>query len=384
MNRQPLELYIHIPFCARKCAYCDFLSAPANDMVQHAYVEQLMEEIQLQSASCREYGVTTIFIGGGTPSILKEEEMIRIMEMVQKTFYIEADAEITIEVNPGTVSREKLEAYKACGINRISIGLQSADDAELKALGRIHTYDEFLKTYQRVRIAGFTNVNVDLMSALPGQTLASWKSTLRKVTMLKPEHVSAYSLIIEEGTPFYEQYHNHKELLPGEELEREMYYITKSFLREQGYERYEISNYARAGRACRHNVGYWTGVEYLGLGLGAASCMEGYRFQNISNLEAYKALNLQEPGILKKLQAEVSEMTSETQMEEFMFLGLRLIQGVSGYEFLERFGQNMWNVYGDVLKNLEANHLIQVESPYVRLTDFGIDVSNYVLSEFLL
>lgn len=383
MKRRPLELYIHIPFCASKCGYCDFLSAPANVMIQNAYVEQLIKEIQIQSAYYTGYGVTTVFIGGGTPSILDEELMKRIMEQLHACFTIRPDAEITIEINPGTVNKRKLEAYCQSGINRISIGLQSADDEELRHLGRIHTYDDFLKTYQRVRVAGFTNVNIDLMSALPGQTLASWKSTLKKAVMLKPEHISAYSLIIEEGTPFYEAYNEHEELLPDEEEERELYYETKNFLKEQGYERYEISNYAKKGYECRHNIGYWTGIEYLGLGLGASSYIQGFRFHNMTDLEQYKALNLNAPGADELLHQEIEELSEKARMEEFMFLGLRMSKGVSGSEFLNRFGQNMWNVYGDVLHHLGENHLIEVESPYVRLSDFGVDISNYVLGEFL-
>lgn len=384
LNTQPLELYIHIPFCASKCAYCDFLSGPANELVQEAYVNQLIEEIRVQSVYWRGYGVITVFIGGGTPSILKEEEMGRIMEEVRRCFLLLPDAEITIEINPGTVNRRKLEVYRACGINRISIGLQSADDGELKNLGRIHTYDEFLKTYQRVRVAGFTNVNVDLMSALPGQTLASWKTTLRKAAMLKPEHISAYSLIVEEGTPFYERYHGHPEYLPPEEEEREIYYATKNFLMEQGYVRYEISNYAKPGYECRHNVGYWTGVEYLGLGLGASSYIQGFRFHNVTDLEVYKAIDMRGTDADEKLHQDIGEVSLKARMEEFMFLGLRMSAGVSGSEFMERFGRNMWNVYGEVLGRLEENCLIEVESPCVRLTDFGVDISNYVLSEFLL
>ena len=384
--RKPLELYIHIPFCAKKCDYCDFLSGPASEMVSHGYVEQLIEEIKCEGASCQGYGVVTIFIGGGTPSILRAGEIQAIMDAVRKSFFVEADAEITIEANPGTVTREKLAAYQACGINRISIGLQSANDQELKNLGRIHTYDECLKTYQRVRLAGFSNVSVDLMSALPGQTLASWKSTLKKVAMLKPEHISAYSLMIEEGTPFYKRYHERPELLPGEDVEREMYYTTKAFLREQGYERYEISNYARPGRECSHNIGYWTGVEYLGLGLGASSYFRGCRFRNEANLDKYRKIRMQDGAgeVNEKLHLDRAQLTDKEKMEEFMFLGLRLMRGVSGSEFLRRFDQNMWNVYGDVLRKLEENHLIVVESPVVRLSDFGIDISNYVLSEFLL
>lgn len=382
--RRPLELYIHIPFCARKCGYCDFLSGPANAAACHEYVEQLIQEIIYQGAYCKGYGVVTVFVGGGTPSILRSEDMQGIMAAVRKHFFLEPSAEITIEVNPGTVTKEKLEVYRENGINRISIGLQSANEQELKTLGRIHTYDEFLKTYQRVRLAGFSNVNVDLMSALPGQTTASWKSTLKKVTMLKPEHISAYSLMIEEGTPFYEKYHQNPQLLPSEEEEREMYYMTKDFLHEQGYERYEISNYARPGYECRHNVGYWTGVEYLGLGLGASSHIGHFRFHNEPDLERYQRIPMRGENVGESLRRSLVRLSDKERMEEFMFLGLRRMEGVSGSEFLGRFGQNMWNVYGEVLKKLEENHLIIVENPYVRLSDFGIDISNYVLSEFLL
>ena len=382
--KRPLELYLHIPFCVRKCEYCDFLSGPASDLVRSGYVEQLRQEILCQSAYYQGYEAVTVFLGGGTPSLLKEGEIAALMDTVHRCFSVSPEAEITIEANPGTVTLEKLQTYRACGINRISIGLQSADDRELKALGRTHTYDDFLKTYQRVRQAGFANVNVDLMSALPGQTMASWKNTMKKTAMLKPEHISAYSLILEEGTPFYEKYHDHPEALPGEDEEREMYYAAKAFLKEQGYERYEISNYARRGYACRHNVGYWTGREYLGLGLGASSYIQGCRFRNEPDLQKYSRIRMDGPEADEKLHLEMHPLTEKEQMEEFMFLGLRMMEGVSGSEFLERFGQNMWNVYGDVLKKLEANHLIVVESPRVRLSEFGIDISNYVLSEFLL
>ena len=382
--KRPLELYLHIPFCVRKCEYCDFLSGPASDLVRSGYVEQLRQEILCQSAYYQGYEAVTVFLGGGTPSLLKEGEIAALMDTVHRCFSVSPEAEITIEANPGTVTLEKLQTYRACGINRISIGLQSADDRELKALGRIHTYGDFLKTYQRVRQAGFANVNVDLMSALPGQTMASWKNTMKKTAMLKPEHISAYSLILEEGTPFYEKYHEHPEALPGEDEEREMYYAAKAFLKEQGYERYEISNYARRGYACRHNVGYWTGREYLGLGLGASSYIQGCRFRNEADLQKYSRIRMDGPEADEKLHLEMHPLTEKEQMEEFMFLGLRMMEGVSGSEFLERFGQNMWNVYGDVLKKLEANHLIVVESPRVRLSEFGIDISNYVLSEFLL
>lgn len=377
-------MYIHIPFCARKCAYCDFLSGPATANIQKRYVEQLVEEIYCQSAHYPGWKVISVYLGGGTPSLLEPKEISSVMEAVRSRFDVAEEAEVTIEVNPGTVNMEKLKAYLDGGINRISIGLQSTDDRELKSLGRIHTYDEFLKTYGRVRQAGFTNVNIDLMSALPGQTLASWNSTLKKTAMLKPEHISAYSLMIEEGTPFYDRYHAHPELLPGEDEEREMYYATKQFLREQGYERYEISNYAKQGQECRHNIGYWTGVEYLGLGLGASSYVRGTRFRNEANLENYLNLRIGEKETDSLLHQDVIRLSDKEKMEEFMFLGLRMIKGISTDEFMRRFKVDMWDVYGEVLNKLAGNQLIEIHGSVVRLSDFGIDISNYVLSEFLL
>lgn len=381
MKKRNLELYIHIPFCAHKCAYCDFLSFAAPERAYRVYVEKLIEEIHGQSTAYSEYVVTSIFLGGGTPSILSPELIEAVLTAVYECFDVPTDAEITIETNPGTLTMEKLYAYLNCGINRLSIGLQSSDDTELRMLGRIHCYDDFLKSYQRARQAGFTDINVDLMSALPGQSLQSWKNTLRKVMMLKPEHISAYSLIIEEGTPFYERYHAHPEFFPDEDTDREMYHLTKELMAAQGYERYEISNYAKPGYECRHNIGYWTGVEYLGLGLGASSYTFGYRYHNVTDLGEYLSLDLSQPGAAAR---EIQELTQKDQMEEFMFLGMRLTKGVSGSEFIRRFGQNMWNVYGDAFEKLRRQGLIEEDPPMVRLTELGVDVSNQVLCEFLL
>lgn len=381
MSKRELELYIHIPFCARKCAYCDFLSFAAPVRIYREYVDKLIEETYGQSDNFQDYQVSTIFIGGGTPSILPSELMGELLGVIWECFDIADGAEITIEANPGTLTMEKLETYLEGGINRISIGLQSSDDMELKALGRIHTFDEFLKSYQRARQAGFTNINVDLMSGLPGQDIHSWRNTLRKVMMLKPEHISAYSLIVEEGTPFYELYGTDRKGLPDEETDREMYHLTKEMMQSQGYSRYEISNYARPGFECRHNIGYWTGVDYLGLGLGASSYTHGFRYHNTADFNEYLGLNLREAGAASQ---DIQELTHEEKMEEFMFLGLRMMKGVSGSDFLGRFGQNMWNVYGGVFEKLEAQKLIEVDAPVVRLTELGIDVSNMVLSKFLL
>lgn len=392
MNKKNLELYIHIPFCIRKCAYCDFLSFAAPERAYREYVDKLIEEIHGQGGNFAGYCVTTVFVGGGTPSVLPAFLIEELFAALYQCFDIAEDAEITLEANPGTLTMEKLEVYRQSGINRLSIGLQSADDQELRHLGRIHSYDDFLKSYQRARQAGFDNINVDLMSALPGQTVHSWKTTLRKVMMLRPEHISAYSLIIEEGTPFYGRYgqaipeSGESALwslpnLPDEDTDREMYHLTGEIMEAQGYGRYEISNYARPGYECRHNIGYWNGTEYLGLGLGASSYTFGFRYHNTADFKEYLSLNLYESGSAAR---DIQELSLEERMEEFMFLGLRMMQGVSGSEFLERFGQNMWNVYGTVLPKLQEQGLIEVNAPWVRLTELGIDVSNAVLCEFLL
>ena len=414
MNKRELELYIHIPFCARKCAYCDFLSFAVPESTYRDYMDKLIEEIYGQSSCFPDSCVTSIFLGGGTPSLLPAGLIGELFSGLHNCFGIAADAELPIEANPGTLTMEKLEVYRESGINRLSLGLQSADDLELKILGRIHTFDDFLKSYQRARQVGFTNISVDLMSALPGQDIHSWKNTLRKVVMLKPEHISAYSLIIEEGTPFYERYggeggtpltkeetqeistrhhsrsilpgdcwNNHIELppLPDEDTDRKMYEMTRALLATQGYERYEISNYSRSGFACRHNIGYWTGADYLGLGLGASSYISGYRYHNETSLKKYLSLDLREAGAAA---CEIQELSLEDKMEEFMFLGLRMMQGVSGNEFLGRFGRNMWKIYGQVLDKLQDQGLIEIEAPWVRLSRRGIDVSNRVFREFLL
>jgi len=381
-EKKQLELYIHIPFCRRKCLYCDFLSSVSDEVTEKAYTSQLIEEIRTQSKFYTDYQITTIFIGGGTPSILPAQWIANIIDAVYESFAVEAQAEITIECNPGTVGPDKLAFYKETGINRLSFGLQSTDDKELKLLGRIHTYDEFLKSYQDAREAGFTNINVDLMSALPYQSVESWKNTLRKTVMLKPEHISAYSLIVEEGTPFFKEYGNAegKKKLPDEDADREMYALTGEILKEHEYERYEISNYAKPGFECRHNIGYWTGAEYLGVGLGASSYVFGRRFHSERDLGKYMDIRIHED--LTPLYQEVQELTEEDKMEEFMYLGLRMMKGVSGSDFMYLFGQNMFNAFAEPIRKNIAMHLLQEEAPYLKLTEKGIDVSNRVFADF--
>lgn len=407
-----LELYLHIPFCERKCAYCDFLSAPADLPVRISYIKKLQEEIAYYGAQYGEYQVSSIFFGGGTPTILEGYQLAAILETVKEHFNITTDAEITVECNPGTLTAGKAEKLVQAGFNRLSMGLQSADDRELQLLGRIHNFAQFLESYDLARKAGFRNINVDLMSALPGQTLKSWQDTLQKVTALRPEHISAYSLIIEEGTPFYERFAEderireeggHPRLLPEEDVERQMYELTETFLHTKGYERYEISNYAKPGYECRHNCGYWTRKDYLGLGLGASSLVEHQRFQNTSELKTYleqeyspqcegqheriaETIQLQEETGLTQTghHIHIEILDKKSEMEEFMFLGLRLMAGISRQQFEKKFQVTLNSVYGEVLRKLKGEQLIEEVAGYVRLTEHGIDVSNYVLAEFLL
>ena len=378
MKKKDLELYIHIPFCIRKCKYCDFLSGPSGEKERQEYVESLCRKIHSYGELAEAYRVVSIFVGGGTPSILTEKQILKIFTALREVFTIEEHAEITLEMNPGTVTEEKLKAYKQCGINRLSMGLQSTDNKELEALGRIHTYETFQESYRLARAAGFQNINVDLMSAIPYQTRESYQRTLRRIAKLvpPPEHISAYSLIIEEGTPFYERYGEgeHAEELPDEEEERQMYQDTIEILKTYGYHRYEISNYAKEGYECRHNIGYWNRTEYLGIGTGAASLIENRRFTA--------------PDLLKKVDGSEEEdieiLTVENQMEETMFLGLRMMKGVSVSGFEKTFGRTMKSVYGDVIERLKMEQLIVEDGDDIRLTEHGIDISNYVMSEFLL
>ena len=389
-EKKELELYVHIPFCVRKCAYCDFLSAPADTQERTLYIDALTEEIRARKNDFNAYRVSTIFLGGGTPSILEGDDSARIFRALQENFDISDDAEITMEVNPGTVTEEKAASWRKSGVNRLSIGLQSADDRELKMLGRIHTYREFLDTWKIVREAGFENVNVDLISAIPGQNLRSWSETLRKVADLGPEHISAYSLIIEEGTPFYERYGdgsgedenkgNHLPPLPDEDTEREMYKATEKILAEYGYHRYEISNYSKTGYEYRHNLGYWERKEYLGLGLGASSLISECRFHNTADMGKYLRL-YENAGT--DICEDIEHLSVEDQMEEFMFLGLRKTVGISVDDFRKAFGKEIREVYGEQMRKLEEQRLIEYSGNRVRLTERGTDISNYVFSEFM-
>lgn len=380
-NRE-LELYIHIPFCVKKCAYCDFLSGSANQDKVESYVEALIREIYAHQEIGKESLVTTIFFGGGTPSILEESQFERISGALQDVFAIKDGAEITIEANPGTVTKEKLATYRRCGVNRISFGLQSTENEELKLLGRIHTYEEFLESFQLAKDAGFENINVDLISAIPKQTVQSWEKTLTRILELEPEHISAYSLIVEEGTPFAKEYGRGclgEKDLPSEEEEREIYQRTKELLEDAGYHRYEISNYAKEGKECQHNLGYWERKEYLGLGLGAASLINNTRYHNTENLEDY----IRHAQQLEVIQKEIQILSKTEQMEEFIFLGLRKMEGISELEFEKQFGNTIETSYGKQLARFLQEGLLERANGNIRLTERGIDVSNYIFAEFL-
>lgn len=383
-----LELYFHIPFCVKKCLYCDFLSAPADADMREAYMNALLTEVKQKAGGYRDSRIPTVFVGGGTPSVVEPRWIRMMLETVRECFVVSEDAEITVEVNPGTVDRDTLFQYRQAGVNRLSIGLQSADDEELRALGRIHTYGQFLATYDAAVSSGFHNINVDLMSALPGQSLDSYRRTLEKVLALEPRpvHISAYSLILEEGTPLYRQAQSGRLNLPDEDTDREMYHETKGFLERAGYIRYEISNYAIEGFACRHNCGYWTRREYLGFGLGAASLYNNVRYKNTCDMNRYTAA----PAACRE---EVQNLSREEQMEEFMFLGLRLTEGIDPAEFFRCFGCSPEEIYGNVIdENIRQGLLCRLkhrekdgtEGERLALTELGLDVSNYVMRQFLL
>ncbi|MDE6881564.1 MAG: radical SAM family heme chaperone HemW [Lachnospiraceae bacterium] len=457
-----LSIYIHIPFCVRKCLYCDFLSfpvsvrkfgrglcdngiagaqsgecqpwvdsslpaasqqeyrkkevrdgsspakrsatddregKPAGKILEaqaaeniESYVKLLRREIIQEAGHYENHQVISIFWGGGTPSLLGADFVSEIMETLRRCYHIAEDAEITIEANPGTVTAAKLRGYITAGINRISIGLQSTDDRELARIGRIHDYGAFLETYGLAREAGFRNVNIDLMAALPGQSVSSYQRTLQRVAALMPEHISAYSLILEEGTPLYERQGQYR--FPTEEEDREMYLLTNACLASCGYHRYEISNYAREGYECRHNKVYWQRGDYAGFGLGAASMVENIRWSNPVEPENYAAyIAGLESGSGKPAGQKPAEeagcfpvrqrLTGNEQMEEFMFLGLRMMCGVSRQAFRNQFGRQIEEVYGEVLCNMYRQKLLVCESDHIKLTDPGIDVSNRVMAEFL-
>ena len=398
--RKKLSIYIHIPFCVKKCVSGDFLSFGADDpqinrsgAVRKAYVQSICRELLSYKSISKDYIVKTIFIGGGTPSILLPGEIMNILATLRSIFKVDEEAEITIEVNPGTLTAIKAAEYLAAGINRMSIGLQSAHNDELAMLGRIHTYEQFLTSYQTARDAGFRNINVDLISAIPGQTLHSYLDTLERVLKCRPEHISSYSLIVEDGTPLAG---DQKLLskLPDEETDREMYEATGKVLEMSGYKRYEISNYAKPGYECRHNIVYWTMDEYIGIGIGAASFFNGRRYSNTSDIkqyvdtmeEVFEKRSIDEAYRIPELLSirHIDETVDiDTLMEEYVIFGLRMTRGISAADFYERFGHSLYDVYGDIIRGYVASGHMKDEKGMVCFTRKGIDVSNRILVDFL-
>lgn len=372
-NEKPFEIYVHIPFCVKKCEYCDFLSFRADCALQERYIRALLEEIEGLSSCKRE--VSSVFIGGGTPSVIEPEMLCSVVDKLKRKYIFTPDVEITIEANPGTLTSNGVKCYKNHGINRISIGLQSVSDQELKMLGRIHTFREFLESYECARKEGFSNINIDMMFALPGQSCESWRNSLRKVAELSPEHISAYSLIIEEGTPFAARKLN----LPDEDTEYRMYEDTAEVLKEYGYLQYEISNYAKKGFVCRHNTGYWERTDYIGIGLGAASLFERERFSNTSDLEEY----LQLSSSPERIRRDRERLSVKDEMAEFMILGLRMTEGVSEKAFAQQFGGCLMEKYGSILNKYRAVGMMENNGDRWRFTRKGIHVSNRILADFL-
>ena len=426
-----MEIYVHIPFCVKKCKYCDFLSFPADETAKKRYVEALCNEIaycgrvlpkilidekMASQEKCKDFAgeneekdakprkmgkveVETIYFGGGTPTALAADDLVQILQKIKEEFVVNDDAEITFECNPATIDKNGLQKLQKNGVNRLSIGLQSTFNDELELLGRIHNFEDFLQIFYAAREVGFENLNVDLISALPGQTLEKYQTSLQRLIKLQPEHISSYSLILEEGTPFYELYNGRLEKLPDEETDREMYHLTKTLLQEAGYERYEISNYAKPGFESKHNSGYWKRIPYLGLGLGASSLINNMRYRKKGDLALYlQIFGLQEKTckIAKNEKMEIFpvELVEERetldvvdQMSEFMYLGLRMSKGVYAEDFGKKFGKDIWQVYGTTMDKLIKEGLLIVETgekgDRIFLSEFGMDVSNYVFEKFL-
>lgn len=390
MEEKEIGLYVHIPFCKSKCLYCDFVSfANNNDMIER-YIECVKKEIiqyATENKTMSEHGlepkfiVKTIYIGGGTPSYIDEDYIVQIMETIKHNFEVKEDAEITIEVNPGTASKDKLEAYKKCGINRLSIGLQSTQNKILKNIGRIHTYEEFIIIYAHAREAKFKNINVDLMINLPGQTLEDVKDSIKRIINLKPEHISVYSLIVEDNTPIKTLLEMHCLELASDEVERQMYWYVKETLEKHKYIHYEISNFAKEGHESKHNMDCWNQKEYIGVGLNASSFLDNKRYSNISALEQY-ITNIEQNETNKNLILEET-LNEESKMNEYMMLGLRKIAGVNIQGFKNTFNVNPIVRFCKPLEKLTKEGLVQIDENSIKLTNKGIDLANLVWEEFV-
>ncbi len=390
-------LYIHLPFCVRKCSYCDFLSFPASEDVRQSYLQVLMKELSAHAAEHPDTVLRTVYVGGGTPSLMRPAAMDMLFGHIRETFRPVSSwdqIEITMEVNPGTVDRDKFAAMKRAGVNRLSIGVQSADDEELRRLGRIHTFREAEEAFYAAREAGFDNISLDLMSGIPGQSEESFRESVRKILALRPEHLSVYSLILEPGTPFYRMYvagedsfgnpvltEKGKQELPDEELDRALYLLTGEMLADAGYHRYEISNYALPGKESVHNSSYWRRIPYIGAGLGASGFLQDVRWRNTDSLQDYLSWDGMHTG---DLQMEQQQLDRKDAMEEMLFLGLRMADGVAKDDFRRCFGEDLSGIYGDVIRKHIEEGLLLDDGDRIFLTERGMDLANYVLSDFII
>ncbi|MGV3024358.1 radical SAM family heme chaperone HemW [Clostridium thermobutyricum] len=374
MKKETL-LYVHIPFCKQKCFYCDFPSFANIEYLREDYLNALKIEIE---SRCKDIEFSSLFIGGGTPSYLTEEELRKLFNILRNVKFVHG-AEKTIECNPGTINKEKLEIMKEGGINRISFGLQTTNNNLLKEIGRIHTLETFEENFKLARDIGFKNINIDLMFGLPNQKLDELKETLNYIIKLNPEHISFYSLIIEEGTAFYNMYEKDILNLPSEEEERAMYSIGKEILELNGYKQYEFSNYAKSNKECFHNIGYWKLKDYVGVGSSSSSFINNKRIKNISNVKKY----IDNININKKAFEEILENSKKENMEEYIFLGLRMLEGIDKRDFKDKFNLDIEEVYeNEIISNIKKGLMIQTNER-LKLTKQGIEVSNYVLSDFI-
>ena len=367
-----IGVYIHIPFCVKKCDYCDFISYCDKQNLVEIYIEKLKEEIKVE-LNKTEYKIKTIYIGGGTPSSIDSKFIIDILNIIKEKHSIE-NIEITIEVNPGTVTEQKLLDYKIAGVNRLSIGLQETNNELLKQIGRIHTYEEFLETYNLARQIGFKNINVDLMIGLPNQSISDIKNSLNKIINLNPEHISVYSLILEEGTKLYKKYEENEIELPDEELERNMYWYVKNTLENNGYIHYEISNFAKKGYESKHNINCWKQEEYIGFGVNAHSYADSTRYSNTESIEEY----------IENFDKIIHEkQVIEDMQKEYMLLGLRKVEGISVQEFKNKFGDNPIFLFRNELSKLVEEDLVEIDGDIIKLTNKGLDLANRVWQEFI-
>ena len=389
-NKKELGMYIHIPFCQKKCNYCDFCSYSNKNALVEPYMQWLNTEIkEVGRGNTLDYKngmdklavIDTIYIGGGTPSYIDSSYIVNIMKTINSDYYLASHPEITIEVNPGTVTEQKLQDYKKAGINRLSIGLQSTHNNLLKQLGRIHTYEQFKTTYQLARKAGFNNINIDIMIGLPNQTIQDVEDTIKTILDLEPEHISVYSLILEEGTKLYQDVQIQKYSLPTDEEERDMYWTAKNMLEQAGYNHYEISNFAKPTYESKHNLNCWEQKEYIGMGVAAHSYTNNIRYSNIDSIETY-IQNYQNNHPEDNLIFH-EKQNKQSAMSEYMLLGLRKIQGISIQKFKEQYTENPIYTFRKELEKLVKQELIEIDGDAIKLTIKGIDLANLVWEEFV-